>query len=497
MLPAPLRASTTDVVLDNTDGVEAGEVADVFDVACLKGLPMEVVDELDAVIAHMFGGELPSYMDVDCAEEEDAEFGEKFEALVLAARKEFLERDLFTLEEYEDILDTVPVVTTEVGQVITGKVATVGEELKGAYIDIGDKALAYLPENEVSCYKNIKAKMALEVGEERSFMIVDGGDAYGNYQIDGGCIVSLRRLELQVAWQRCLKLADSDSVVTATVEQVNPGGVTCVVEGLRGFLPTSHLYTPIPKEELLGKNLLVKFLEIDPDNARLVLSCKRALLDSGVSVADSGLPGEDGRGEEFKVGEVYTGTVQSVMVYGAFVDLGGMSGLLHISQLSNEHVASVEDVLRVGDAIKVLVMSYDMEKGRVQLSTRKLEQNPGDMINNPSAVFENAEKMALEYKKQINTAKTLSTGVAEDEEGDDTEDAPVAVVEKGVEEEEFDEAELANMSDEALGEVMGKYLGLEAIDIPGAEDTEAFKEFLMKYEQEAIAYAEKQADSSE
>merc|ERR1711988_1532308 len=323
-------------------------------------------------------------------------------------------------------------------------------------------------------YKGIKAKMALQVGQVREFMIVDGESAF---KIEGGCLVSMRRIELQVAWKRCLMMAEGDVVVPAVVEQINPGGVTCVVEGLRGFLPASHLFTSIPKEELVGKELMVKFLEIDPEAARLVLSCKRAMLDSGVSM-DSGA--SQNLSSEFKVGEVYTGKVQSVQVYGAFVDIGGMSGLLHTSQVSQERVESLENVFRVGDEIKVLVMSYDYERGRVQLSTRKLEPNPGDMLNNPSAVWENAEKMALEYQKQMDTAKNIVEG------GE-------SATEQVVEASEDVAAEVAvEELDDADAEYSAEDLGWDSIT-PMPNDDPKWVAFLEKYSEEAAAYEAKMA----
>ena len=100
----------------------------------------------------------------------------------------------------------------------------------------------------------------------------------------------------------------------------------------------------------------------------------------------------------FKVGDVVSGVVQSVKPYGAFVDLGGVTGLLHISQITHERIMSIDKIINEGDKIKVLILSQDRERGRVTLSTKKLEPTPGDMLKDPQMVFEKAEEMAQGFR---------------------------------------------------------------------------------------------------
>ena len=98
----------------------------------------------------------------------------------------------------------------------------------------------------------------------------------------------------------------------------------------------------------------------------------------------------------------------SVKPYGAFIDLGGMSGLLHISQISHDRVMDVEKVLSVGDEIKVMVLSQDQKRGRVGLCTKKLEPTPGDMLRDPAIVYEKAEEMAELFKKRVEAAEAAA-----------------------------------------------------------------------------------------
>eukprot|EP00976_Prorocentrum_cordatum_P096486 1190586-Prorocentrum_minimum.AAC.1 len=109
-----------------------------------------------------------------------------------------------------------------------------------------------------------------------------------------------------------------------------------------------------------------------------------------------------------QVGDVVVGTVQAVKPYGAFVDIGGMNGLLHISQISHERITSVENVLNLGDQLKVMILSQDRERGRVSLSTRKLEPTPGDMLRDPQLVFEKADEMAATFRERVAAAEAAA-----------------------------------------------------------------------------------------
>ena len=157
-----------------------------------------------------------------------------------------------------------------------------------------------------------------------------------------GVIESARRsrpLQYEAAWQRARQLQAEDVTVLGTVCAVNRGGVLVEVEHLRGFIPTSHLGTRFSRDELMGKELALKFLEVDEERTRLVMSNRRAMAERQL--------------QSFNIGDVVVGTVQAVKPYGAFVDIGGVNGLLHISQISHDRITSVENVLTQGDQLKV------------------------------------------------------------------------------------------------------------------------------------------------
>ena len=139
---------------------------------------------------------------------------------------------------------------------------------------------------------------------------------------------------------------------------------------------------------------------MDKDSTRLVVSHRKAIVDTQIN--------------DLSVGSVLKGIVTAVKPYGAFVDLGGMSGLLHISQISCDHISNVEAVIPVGTTIKCMIISQDKGKGRVALSTKTLEQEPGDMIKNQEKVFENAEDTAAKYQERIAAERKAREEAAQD-----------------------------------------------------------------------------------
>merc|ERR1719231_1456922 len=247
----------------------------------------------------------------------------------------------------------------------------IGFEPNGALVDIGVKSSAYCTLQEMALVKPDKPELELEIGQSYEFVIVSREDE------NGQLMLSRRRILFGEAWERVAQLYADDAVVEAEVSAVNRGGAMMLVEGLRAFLPGSHfLAGQNPTEDFVGKKLAVKFLDVDKDLNRLVVSHRKAIVDSQIN--------------DLSVGSVLKGVVTAVKPYGCFVDVGGMSGLLHISQISCDHIANLESVIPVGSSIKCMVISQDKGKGRVALSTKTLEQEPGDMIKNQQAVFDNA-----------------------------------------------------------------------------------------------------------
>ncbi|KAG9131375.1 hypothetical protein Leryth_019626 [Lithospermum erythrorhizon] len=271
----------------------------------------------------------------------------------------------FTLHDFHAALEKYDF-NYELGTKVKGTVFRTDDN--GALVDIMAKSSAYLPLQEASIHDiNHVEEAGIVPGIREEFVVI------GVNESDDSLVLSLRTIQYELAWERCRQLQAEDVVVKGKVVSANNGGVVTVIEGLRGFIPFSQICTKLSAEDLLEKELPLKFVEVDEEQSKLVLSNRKAMADSQAQLG---------------IGSVVLGTVQIMKPYGAFIDIGGINGLLHISQISHARVSDMERVLQPGDILKVMILRHDRERGRVSLSTKKLEPTPGDMIHNPKLVFE-------------------------------------------------------------------------------------------------------------
>ena len=266
----------------------------------------------------------------------------------------------FTIDEFAALLSKYDY-NFKPGDIVNGTVFAL--ESKGAMIDIGAKTAAFMPLQEVSINRVEGLSDVLQPGEIREFFIMSEENE------DGQLALSIRRIEYQRAWERVRQLQKEDATIYSEVFATNRGGALVRVEGLRGFIPGSHISTRKPKEELVADFLPLKFLEVDEERNRLVLSHRRALVERKMN--------------RLEVGEVVVGTVRGIKPYGAFIDIGGVSGLLHISEISHEHIETPHSVLNVNDQMKVMIIDLDAERGRISLSPRLLSRNPATCSPTP------------------------------------------------------------------------------------------------------------------
>lgn len=265
---------------------------------------------------------------------------------------------------------------------------------KGALVDIGAKASAYCPTAEMSMNRLERASDGLEVGDDHEFVIISNEDQNGQLRL------SLRRIQYETAWSRVAQMQAEDVTVRAEVIQVNRGGCLVSIEGLRAFLPGSHLSNRTAREDMIGTELPLKFLEVDQEKGRLVVSNRRAMVERQMNVLETG--------------KVVEGVVRGVKPYGAFIDINGVSGLLHISQISHDHVSDISALMKEGTPIKCMVLQQDKEKGRISLSTKTLEPEPGDYIRNPALVYEKAEEMCERHHARLEEERKAAADVADD-----------------------------------------------------------------------------------
>ena len=266
------------------------------------------------------------------------------------------------------------------GQVVRGKVFQ--HENDGAYVDIGGKSAAFLPINEVSLKSVTNLAELLPLQEEQEFVIIREQDA------DGQVTLSRRQLEINQIWERLTQMQESSQSLQVRVTGINKGGVTVNAQGLRGFIPRSHLVESNDLEALKGQTLSATFLEIDRSNNKLVLSNRLATRSASFS--------------QLEPGQLVEGKITGIKPFGAFVDLDGVSGLLHIKQISQKYIESLPSLFQVGQEIKAVIVDLDEGKGRISLSTRVLESYPGEMIENMNEVMDNAEARANKVRNSIN-----------------------------------------------------------------------------------------------
>lgn len=273
----------------------------------------------------------------------------------------------------------------------------------GCIVDIGAKASAFLPLQEAALIqeqgRNIES--IIDIDAERSFEIISEEDE------NGQLMVSLRRIQYREAWEKIIAKQATDEAFDAECVSVNRGGAIFLVEGLRAFLPGSHLTGRLPDDDLVGQTLPLKFLEVNQDENKLVVSNRRAVVETQM--------------EDLSRGDVIEGVVKALKPYGAFVEVGGMSGLLHISQISMDRIVDIEKVLQPGQKIKCMIIDHDKVNGRIALSTKTLEPEPGDMMKDPARVYEQAEETARVYlekqeaerKKREASAKDIVLGLGD------------------------------------------------------------------------------------
>ena len=284
----------------------------------------------------------------------------------------------FDEEAFLSALDeNEPVGTT--GDVVQGKV--IGLESDGVYVDIGGKAPGFMPKKECGLGVITNLKERFPAGLPIEVLVTREQNA------DGMVTVSARALALRQSWDKLRQLEKDGKVVQVKINGFNRGGVTCDLEGLRGFIPRSQLQEGEEHEALMGKTLGVAFLEVNPETRKLVLSEKKA-----ASAA---------RFSQLEIGQLVEGKVAALKPYGFFIDLGGVSGLLHHSSVTGGALRDLREAFEVGETIKALVTQVDPGRGRIALNTALLEGQPGELLIEKAKVMAEAEDRATRARSLL------------------------------------------------------------------------------------------------
>jgi len=263
------------------------------------------------------------------------------------------------LTEFEKLLEKYDYNFNK-GDLVKGK--AVAYLPNGVLIDIGAKTAAYVPLKELSIDYTKSPEDVLQLGEEREFLIVREEDE------EGQLTLSLKKVAAAYSWQKLEDLKQEDAVVDCDVLSVVKGGILVDVLGLRGFVPSSHIRAK-EAESLVGQKLSLKILSIDASQNNLIMSHRKVVSDQQAVQRKDIF-------ERLDIGKVVEGEVVRLADFGAFIDLGGIDGLLPLSQMSWRWVDHPADILSVGEKINVEIIGIDHDKQRVSLSLKSLQPDP-------------------------------------------------------------------------------------------------------------------------
>jgi small subunit ribosomal protein S1 len=252
------------------------------------------------------------------------------------------------------------------GDIVEGSVVSVDAD--GAMVDIGYKSEGLIPTRELSIRNNVDPKDAVAVGDRVEAVVLNKEDD------EGRLILSKKRAMYERAWGRIQEVANEGGTVEGTVIEVVKGGLIVDI-GLRGFLPASlvDLRRVRDLDPFIGEAITAKVIELDRARNNVVLSRRAYLEEAQAEERNAFLDG-------LEEGEVREGIVSSVVNFGAFVDLGGMDGLVHVSELSWQHVNHPGELVKVGDKVTVKVLEVDRERERISLSIRQTSDDPWDVF---------------------------------------------------------------------------------------------------------------------
>jgi 4-hydroxy-3-methylbut-2-enyl diphosphate reductase len=262
------------------------------------------------------------------------------------------------------------------GSVVTGTVVHIDRE--GVLVDVGTKSDGLIPPNELSREPGTNAQDVVKIGQKVDVYVMDVDDQEGNL------ILSKKRADFEKAWDRVIEAHQEGRTIHAMVTDRVKGGLV-VDLGIRGFVPASHVGSGKVRnlEKYVAQTLPLKVIEVDRDRRKVVLSHRLATEEEREEQRQQTLA-------DLAEGQVRTGVVRRITDYGAFVDIGGVDGLLHISEMSWTRIKHPSDVLKVGDEIQVMVLKTNLDQGRISLGLRQIlpdpwteardRYNPGDMI---------------------------------------------------------------------------------------------------------------------
>ena len=275
-------------------------------------------------------------------------------------------------ENFAELLEQ-SIKTLNTGDKVVGTVTGIGNT--EVQVDLGTKHAGYIPYDEVSNDPSVKPEDILKVGDEIEVFVVRVNDQEGTVQL------SKKKLDGLKVWDDMAAWVEDKTTVEGTITEENKGGLVANVKGIRVFIPASQ--SGIAKggdmAGMVGKTVQMKITEVNRARRRVIGSI-RAVSSEARKAAQEKI------WSEIEVGKKYHGVVKSLTSYGAFVDIGGVDGMVHVSELSWNRIKTPADVVKVGDEIDVYVISFDPEKHKISLGYKTAEMNPWNQFMTNYAV---------------------------------------------------------------------------------------------------------------
>ena len=265
-------------------------------------------------------------------------------------------------ENFAELLEQ-SIKTLNTGDKVLGIVTGIGNT--EVQVDLGTKHAGYIPYDEVSNDPSVKPEDILNVGDEIEVFVVRVNDQEGTVQL------SRKKLEGMKVWDDMAVWAEEKATVEGTITEENKGGLVATVKGIRVFIPASQ--SGIAKggdmAGMVGQNVQLKITEVNRARRRVIGSIRAVN-------AEERKANREKIWAEIEEGKKYQGVVKSLTSYGAFVDIGGVDGMVHVSELSWNRIKNPAEVVKVGDEIEVFVISFDAEKKKISLGYKTAEMNP-------------------------------------------------------------------------------------------------------------------------
>lgn len=242
-------------------------------------------------------------------------------------------------------------------------------------VDIGTKHAGYVPLAELTDDPNAKPEELVKIGDEIELLVVRVND------VEGTVMLSKKRLDAIAGFEKVMGAADTKEVLDGVVVEVIKGGVLALTNGVRVFIPASQatLSKADNLEDLLKQKVQFKILEVNRPRKRAVGSIKAVLHEHRKEL-------EEKFWEQAVIGAKFTGAVKSLTSYGAFVNLGGVDGMVHISELSWNRIKHPSEIVNVGDVIEVYIKDIDTENKKISLGYKQTQDNPWEVMKNDYAV---------------------------------------------------------------------------------------------------------------